>query len=71
VTVSEIAPMNFTFRPRNVVRLKSGGSPMTVEGVYAEGNVEQVKCQWFSDGKFHDGVFEAQTLTRVEGKRSE
>ena len=56
--------MNFTFKPGDAVRLTPGGPIMTVEGVYAEGRIEQVKCQWFSEGRFHEGVFQALTLIR-------
>jgi uncharacterized protein YodC (DUF2158 family) len=57
--------MKFTFKPGDAVRLKAGGPIMTVDGVYAEGSIEQVKCQWFSEGRFHEGVFQAQTLIRA------
>jgi uncharacterized protein YodC (DUF2158 family) len=58
--------MIFTFKPGDAVRLKPGGPIMTAEAVYAKGDVEMVQCQWFSEGKFHEGIFEAETLIRVK-----
>lgn len=58
--------MKFVFRSGNFVRLKAGGPIMTVEAVYATGSAEMVQCQWFREGKFHQGIFEAMDLVHME-----
>ena len=50
------------FKEGDVVREKSGGSPMVVTGV--SGN--RVSCMWFADKEQRTGDFEADALQIIE-----
>jgi uncharacterized protein YodC (DUF2158 family) len=50
------------FQPGDVVRVKSGGPPMTI--VYYD-EQEQVYCQWFDGKKRQDGTFEEVVLEKA------
>ncbi len=50
----------------DVVRLKSGGVPMTVRSV--EG--EMALCQWFEKGELQSMKFHQDMLTRAAGSAS-
>jgi len=52
----------------DVVRLKSGGPNMTIEGIgiYGmAGDHEQAKCSWFDGAKLKTKVFELWSLKKV------
>lgn len=58
------------FHIGDVVKLKSGGMPMTVEG-YTVPFEGQVKVAWFdSEGKPQRGVYHEETLDKVEATYS-
>jgi uncharacterized protein YodC (DUF2158 family) len=58
------------FHVGDVVKLKSGGMPMTVEG-YTVPFVGQVKVTWFdSAGNPQRGVYHEDTLDKVEATYS-
>jgi uncharacterized protein YodC (DUF2158 family) len=53
------------FKAGDVVRLKSGGPPMTIEGIgkYSMGATQdRAKCVWFEGMKRMEAVFELVTL---------
>jgi len=51
----------------DVVKLKSGGPKMTVQGLGEYLGVEDgVLCVWFDDKGKHSEVFERASLTKVE-----
>ena len=52
----------------DVVRLKSGGPSMTVEGVIS-GDV--VNCVWFSDERKYNTFFVASTLTAATAEAAD
>lgn len=47
----------------DVVRLRSGGPPMTVVVDPADGDAK-VQCEWFSDGLLYDGAWLPACLRR-------
>jgi uncharacterized protein YodC (DUF2158 family) len=53
------------FKVGDIVRLKSGGPPMTVSSI---GSVmsEDIGCQWFSGRKMESGYFPAASLVPGE-----
>jgi len=55
------------FREGDIVKLKSGGPPMTVGKV----TEKYITCHWFVPEQFFHGIYEKTfteaTLTRVEG----
>lgn len=48
-------------REGDVVRLKSGGPPMTIVG-YEDGNV---KCKWFDENIVHEDWFPMYAIVKV------
>jgi uncharacterized protein YodC (DUF2158 family) len=48
-------------REGDVVRLKSGGPPMTIVG-YSESNVQ---CKWFDGNKVQEDWFPMYSITKV------
>lgn len=60
------------FQKGDVVMLKSGGEPMTVDDVgdYASGMSmgpkDGVRCVWFEGKKVQRHVFDAATLKKIE-----
>lgn len=52
-----------TFRPGQLVQLKSGGPTMTVRSQSVDGTVN---CQWFGGKKLEQGFFSAETLVMAE-----
>ncbi len=55
------------FEAGDIVRLRSGGPPMTV--VYAGPDIQQqlrVRCQWFVGGQLCNGDFHAPELEDAE-----
>lgn len=51
-----------SFKPGDVVRLKSGGPSMTIEQV----SNKAIRCAWFnSGGGYNSGVFHVDTLERA------
>jgi uncharacterized protein YodC (DUF2158 family) len=64
---------NLEFNVGDVVRLKSGGPEMTIEGIgkHGLGAVhDNAKCVWFEGKKRMEGVFELVTLSKVLGPKS-
>jgi uncharacterized protein YodC (DUF2158 family) len=60
-----------TFKPGDIVQLKSGGPKMTVEAhddrlAVLLQEVEQVQCRWFAGSKLQSGMFDASSLKLVE-----
>lgn len=51
----------------DVVELKSGGPPMTIEdiGRYNYSDVPAAKCVWFEGKKRHEDVFQIATLQKA------
>ena len=56
------------FKKGDIVRLKSGGPDMTVDGFYTP--TGQYTCQWFSGSKLQHGRFDPKTLTHVKGTKN-
>jgi len=54
--------MHEEFQQGEIVRLKSGGPDMTVQGRAGDDFV----CQWFAGKKLERGFFAPETLERVE-----
>jgi uncharacterized protein YodC (DUF2158 family) len=52
--------MNQTFKPGDLVRLKSGGPLMTLHQASHDGST--VYCQWFVSGKLQMGQFPPSSL---------
>lgn len=50
------------FKTGEVVSLKSGSPPMTVQKYVAEG---RVLCTWYEAGGFKTEVFEPETLVKI------
>ena len=58
------------FHVGDVVKLKSGGMPMTVEG-YANPSSRQVQVAWFdAAGKPQHGTYHEDTLEKIEATYS-
>ncbi len=58
--------MEHEFKDGDVVRLKSGGPEMTIEGIdkYGTGATrDNAKCVWFEGKNLKSAVFELHTLT--------
>jgi len=58
--------MDQEFKAGDVVRLKSGGPAMTIEGIgkYGPGaSKDNAKCVWFDGKKRYEQVFELDTLS--------
>lgn len=55
-----------SFKPGDVVVLKSGGPQMTVSGFCRGADSNTIRCMWF-DGttKQHDATFPPETLERA------
>jgi uncharacterized protein YodC (DUF2158 family) len=52
------------FKGGDVVMLKSGGPPMTVQIMKEKGEGETMdQCQWFSGAELQQGVFVESSLT--------
>ncbi|MBL8023385.1 MAG: DUF2158 domain-containing protein [Elusimicrobia bacterium] len=63
-------PLMPRFHVGDVVRLKSGGMPMTVEG-YSDSNHHQAKVVWFdSAGKPQRETYPEDTLEKIEATYS-
>jgi uncharacterized protein YodC (DUF2158 family) len=58
-----LKPTSQTFKPGDLVRLRSGGPVMTLQQVSYDG--ESVYCQWFVNGKLHTGQFPPSSLKRA------
>ncbi|MEY9191859.1 DUF2158 domain-containing protein [Bradyrhizobium ottawaense] len=61
--------MDGTFKPGNVVQVKTGGPLMNLVsiGTYASlGNARGAKCVWFEKDKKQDGVFALVNLKIIE-----
>ncbi|HEX8012455.1 MAG TPA: DUF2158 domain-containing protein [Casimicrobiaceae bacterium] len=58
-----------SFKPGDIVKLKSGGPKMTVEGPYRghSSNEEQVRCIWFEGSERKTDVFAVATLEAARG----
>lgn len=66
-SLSELAKekkMPEEFEKGDVVRLKSGGPEMTVQGTRPYGS--DLICKWFEDGEKMSGSFAPESLERVE-----
>lgn len=48
-----------SFNPGDVVVLKSGSNPMTVEEILDTG---KVVCVWYLDGKYENHIFAPEAL---------
>lgn len=53
-------------KPGDVVRLKSGGPPMTVETVEKKGQATIATCLWFDERQCEDGEFAVSVLVPAE-----
>ena len=53
------------FSVGDLVKLKSGGPIMTVDG-YATFDPDQVICKWFSSKKLNSGHFSEDSLEKAE-----
>jgi uncharacterized protein YodC (DUF2158 family) len=57
------------FKPRDVVKLKSGGPEMTVDEIRSVGSESIVHCVWFDDKhQDRDGTFSPVSLELVKGE---
>jgi uncharacterized protein YodC (DUF2158 family) len=56
---------NETIQAGDVVRLKSGGSPMVVRAVGGD----TAYCQWFTGEDLHQGTFLFASLRNISGDR--
>jgi uncharacterized protein YodC (DUF2158 family) len=64
--------MSEELKPGEVVQLKSGGPPMTIEGIgkYGMGaTTDRANCVWFEGTKRIEGLFELHTLQKVPPRR--
>jgi uncharacterized protein YodC (DUF2158 family) len=52
------------FQPGQLVRLKSGGPPMTVKQWFPAPGRDggEYRCQWFSGAKLSDGLFSEESI---------
>jgi len=50
----------------DVVRLASGGPPMTVNWLPTDANDKTIFCLWFSGDERKDGEFQADSLVKAE-----
>jgi len=50
------------FKPGDIVRLKSGGPPMTIESLDKK---DGFLCLWFDEGQLEDAVLAAVVLVPV------
>jgi len=58
--------MSESFKPGDIVRLKSGGPAMTVTRLGPTGVENGVTCQWFNDkSKLKTGAFSQDALKAV------
>jgi uncharacterized protein YodC (DUF2158 family) len=48
-----------SFKPGDLVQLKSGGPVMTVNAIMS---VERLQCTWFGGKKLESGVFHVEAL---------
>jgi uncharacterized protein YodC (DUF2158 family) len=55
------------WKPGDVVRVKSGGPPMTVAG---EDTIGRVICEWFVGSNQKSGVFNASVLEKHEPQKA-
>jgi uncharacterized protein YodC (DUF2158 family) len=55
-----------TLKVGDVVRLRSGGRPMTIGFINTE--TKRVSCQWFSENKSQEGLFYLEALELDEKK---
>ncbi|WP_447833755.1 YodC family protein [Aeromonas veronii] len=61
--------MNGTFKPGDVVRLKSGGPAMTVSTLHKDSTVEAYLCRWFSSDDSPKSQVETFNATSLEHVR--
>jgi uncharacterized protein YodC (DUF2158 family) len=54
-----------TYKPGDIVKLKSGGPNMTVTHIHADGDLV---CQWFAGSKLSRGAFNPGSIEPVGGK---
>lgn len=57
------------FKTGDVVQLKSGGPKMTVNDPFTHSEI--VLCQWFSGSKLESGIFDPETLVKINDEQSE
>jgi uncharacterized protein YodC (DUF2158 family) len=57
--------MSEKLKPGDKVQLKSGGPAMTLVGYHNE-RPNQVLCQWFKDTDLKSGVFNPNSLEKVD-----
>lgn len=62
----ELVPHTRAFQPGDVVRLKSGQTPMTVGGY---DNADKVQCLWFEAGTLARAMFHEFVLEKCEAPR--
>lgn len=53
------------FKIADIVKLKSGGPPMTIESVNGDG---KVYCVWFVEGEIQSALFTLETLIRASAE---
>jgi uncharacterized protein YodC (DUF2158 family) len=53
-----------SFKPGDVVRLRSGGPVMTVESIGSMVSADSVNCVWFEKTKQMSGSFAPATLAK-------
>ena len=68
-----MATKRSTFKPGDVVKLKSGGPNMTVAqrsildtATAFPGEENKIRCTWFAGKKLCDGTFDPEQLVPVE-----
>jgi uncharacterized protein YodC (DUF2158 family) len=55
-------PVMSEFKLGDIVRLKSGGPPMTVDEIDKKGGTAIIACLWFDEGQLEDGEFSPAAL---------
>ena len=55
-----------SFQVADIVKLKSGGPPMTIESV--NGADGKVYCVWFVEGEIQAALFTPETLIRASAE---
>ena len=62
--------MSKTYNVGDIVKLKSGGPEMTIDGLRSNLNGGGYKCQWFAGKKLSWGSFPYESLTVVKEETS-